>query len=56
MNSLDMTKARIVDGGIASLSAATCRREGLVRRVLAASAAAYTLMAGLNVTSERARD
>lgn len=56
MNLLDIAKAHVVAGGIASLSAATCRRKGLLRRVLAASAAACTLMAGLAVTSARAQD
>ena len=55
MNSLDMAKAYVVAGRIASLSAATCRREWLVRRVLVASAAACTLMAGLAVTSVQAQ-
>lgn len=56
MNLLDIAKAHVVGGGIALLSGATCRGKGLLPRVLAASAAACMLLAGLAVTSARAQD
>ena len=56
MNTLHMAKACIFGGGGVALPlAATCNRKGLMRRILAASAAACMLMAGLAVTSVRAQ-
>ena len=55
MNTLHMAKACIFGGGVALPLAATCNRKGLMRRILATSAAACMLMAGLAVTSVRAQ-
>lgn len=56
MTTLDMAKAYIVGGGIASLSAATCRRKGLVRGFLRRALLHARSWRDLNVTSARAQD